>query len=67
MTQYFEFTYNLAPASHQALRAIHALAQAGWSETGSDEDLSCVWNRSPGIEFLIPAVAWAELALHSEA
>ena len=67
MTQYFEFTYNLAPATREALQAVHALAQAGWTDCESDEELSCVWNRVPGTQFLNPAVAWAELALHHEA
>jgi hypothetical protein len=63
MNQYFEFTFNLAPASQQALEAIHARSPAGWTDSGSDGDLSCVWNRAPGLQFLAPAVGWAELAL----
>ncbi len=64
MPQYFEFTYNLVPPSQEALEAIHSQAQTGWHDTHSLGEHSCVWNRTPGTQFLVPAVAWAELALH---
>jgi hypothetical protein len=63
ITAYFEFTFILLPASPGALREVHALAPSGWHDTASDDDISCVWNRGSGSLFLVPAVAWAELAL----
>lgn len=61
--EYFEFAWILHPGTAATLHAVHALAPRGWTDSASDGEHSCVWNRSGASRFLHPAVAWAELAL----
>lgn len=62
--EYWEFTFHLAPPVADTLRAVQSCSPAGWAETDSDGEISCVWNKPPGGRFLVPEAIWAELSLH---
>lgn len=67
----FEHAWWLAPATLDDVRVLMALVPQGWSparvedallQLAVDEDGSWVWNRSERCHWLLPEVAWAELA-----
>jgi hypothetical protein len=64
MPELFEFTFTLTPTSESTFHSITANCNEGWLHMGGGTDRSSVWNRASGTVFLIPEVAWAEVALH---
>ena len=60
MPDLFEFTFRLTPATFEARDQIIGSA-SGWHHSGDELDRSSVWNRSPGVSFLVAEVTWAEL------
>lgn len=62
----FEFAFTLSPANVKSFEGVISLCDAGWMHMGTGDDLSSVWNRNSDDAFLIPEVAWAELALFEQ-
>jgi hypothetical protein len=67
----FEHGWWLAPATLDDVRGLMAVATEGWFpprvedallQAEEDEDGSWVWNRSESGRWLLPEVAWVELA-----
>jgi hypothetical protein len=67
MPELFEFTFSLMPATIEVRDAIVDSVRGGWHISGDETDRSFVWNRSPGLFFLTPEVAWAELQHYAPA
>jgi hypothetical protein len=63
MPEFFEFSFNLSPATEHSFLEIIKSCDGGWLHMRDDHDRSSVWNRVEGLSLLTPSIAWAELAL----
>lgn len=63
--EYWEITCYVDPAGppHSAYAQVLALAEAGWTTGGDEEDPWAVWNAEPGAALLAERVRWAEMRL----
>lgn len=58
--QWYEYTFELAPAGVATFDAVLARFPAGWTSGGRDVECDAVWNPGGG-DFLLPEVTWAQL------
>lgn len=65
--EFYELYIQFGLADEGAFRGLIDMQPNGWTHGGGECDWSSVWNRSEGLSFVNPRVAWAEIQFRSHA